>query len=75
MQRDAFRLTKDGIYIEIDSPSSHSSETGWLDSTRTTHRHTTTTVPTTTSKDDSEGSSFLDVSPFSVKNEVASNLG
>ena len=75
MQRDAFRQTKDGIYEEIDSSSSHSSETGWIDSTHTTHRHTTTTVPTATSKDDSEGSSLLDVSPFSTKNEVASNLG
>ena len=71
MQSDAFIQTKDGIYLEIDSSSSDLSELDSIDRTHTTtHAH-----KATLKNDDSDSSSFLDVSPFSVKKEVSTKLG
>ena len=71
MQTDTFIQTKDGIYLEIDSSSSDLSELDWIDRTHTT----TCTHKATLKNDDSNSSSFLDVSPFSVKKEVSTKLG
>ena len=71
MQPDNFIQTEDGIYLEIDSSSSDSSELHTIDRT-----HKTTGVRSASLKDDeSDESSFLEESPFSIQKGVSTELG